>query len=127
MAVRLLVRDVAFESDPDYYRWYFDVAGRLFAKPFYRVLMYVVSPTLVVLGAQRRWSAFREGTTLSAKIDKNQGELELAFPPMLYPELTLRGFGEAFRASIAAARARNPAVELVEATAERGRWTSGWK
>jgi len=127
MAVRLLVRDVAFESDHDYYRWYFDVAGRLFAKPFYRFLMYVVSPTLVVLGAQKRWSAFREGTTLNAKIDKNRGELELAFPPMLYPELTLRGFGEAFRASIAAARARNPAVELVEATAERGRWTIGWK
>lgn len=126
-AVRLLVRDVALGADAEYCRWYFDVASRLFAKPFYRFLMYVVSPTLVVLGATRRWSAFREGTTLTAKIDKNRRELELTFPPMLYPELTLRGFGEAFRASVAAARARNPEVELVEASAERGRWTIGWQ
>ena len=60
MALRLLVRDIAFTSDADYHRWYFDISGRLFAKPFYRFLMYVVSPTLVVLGATKRWAAFRE-------------------------------------------------------------------
>ena len=127
MLVRLLVRDAAFETDADYCRWYFDVAGRIFAKPFYRVLMYVVSPTLVMLGAQKRWAAFREGTTLSAKIERNQGEIELRFPERLYPELTLRGFGEAFRASVVAARARSAYVDLLEASPDRGRWKIGWQ
>jgi hypothetical protein len=127
MAVRLLVRDVVFETDAEYCRWYYDIAGRLFAKPFYRFLMYVVSPTLVMLGASKRWSAFREGSTLSAKVDRNQGEIELAFPEHLYPELTLKGFGEAFRASVVAARARSAYVELIEASPERGRWKIGWQ
>lgn len=127
LLVRLLVRDVVFQTDAEYHRWYFEIAGRIFAKPFYRVLMYVVSPTLVMLGAQKRWAAFREGTSLSAKIDRNQGEIELRFPEKLYPELTLHGFGEAFRASIVAARARNAKVELIEASAERGRWKTSWQ
>jgi len=127
MAVRMLVRDVVFDKDEDYHRWYFDIAGRVFAKPFYRVLMYVVSPTLVMLGASKRWSAFREGTTLTARVDKTRGDIELSFPDGLYPELTLRGFGEAFRASIIAARARKAEVTLVEATETRGRWTAEWQ
>lgn len=127
MALRILVRDVAFQSDAEYFRWYYDIAGRLFAKPFYRFLMYVVSPTLVMLGAQKRWAAFREGSTLSATLDRNQGEIFLKFPPNLYPEVTLRGFGEAFRASVVAARARNARVELVEASAERAIWKIGWQ
>lgn len=126
MVVRLLVRDVVFQTDDEYNRWYFDVAARLFAKPFYRVLMYVVSPTLVMLGAEKRWGTFREGSSLTARIDRNVGNVELRFPAHLYPELILRGFGEAFRASLAAARARNPKVELVEALPERGRWEVGW-
>jgi hypothetical protein len=127
MLVRLIVRDVAFQTDAEYHRWYYDIAGKIFAKPVYRMLMYVVSPTLVMLGAQRRWAAFREGTTLSAKIDRNQGEIELKFPEKLYPELILVGFGEAFRASIVAARARDAKVELIEVAAERARWKAGWR
>lgn len=127
MALRLLVRDIAFETDATYHRWYFDVAGRVFAKPLYRFLMYVVSPTLVMLGATKRWAAFREGSTLTARLERNRGELELAFPRHLYPELTLVGFGEAFRASVLAARGREPKVELVEASADRGRWSLEWR
>lgn len=127
MLVRLIVRDVVFQTDADYHRWYYDIAGKIFAKPVYRMLMYVVSPTLVMLGAQKRWAAFREGTTLSAKIDRNQGEIELKFPEKLYPELILVGFGEAFRASIVAARARNAKIDLIEAAAERARWTVSWQ
>jgi hypothetical protein len=127
MLFRLLVRDVSFQTDADYHRWYYEIAGKIFAKPLYRVLMYVVSPTLVMLGAQKRWAAFREGTTLSAKIDRNVGEIELKFPEKLYTELILVGFGEAFRASVVAARARNAKVELIEVAAERARWKASWQ
>src|SRR6185503_698302 len=126
LLVRLIVRDIVFHTDAEYHRWYYDIAGKIFAKPVYRMLMYVVSPTLVMLGAQKRWAAFREGTTLSAKIDRNQGEIELKFPEKLYPELILVGFGEAFRASVVAARARNAKVELVEVAAECARWKVSW-
>src|SRR5437870_1837601 len=86
MFVRILARDIVFETDDDYNRWYFEIAGRIFAKPLNKVLMYVVSPTLVMLGATKRWAAFREGTTLTSTIDKNRGEIQLKFPENLYPE-----------------------------------------
>ena len=126
VTVRLLVRDVVMKSEAEYDRWSFDIAGEIFARPVYRFLMYVVSPTLVALGATKRWAAFREGTFLTSRVEKKGGEIELRFPPHLYPELALRGFGEAFRASLAAARARNASVKLIETSAERGRWTMAW-
>jgi hypothetical protein len=126
MATRLLVRDIVFTTDRDYHRWFFDISGRLFAKPFYRFLMYVVSPTLVVLGATKRWAAFREGSLMTANVDRNQGKVELAFPVGLYPEVALKGFGETILAALTAARARDPKVELVEVTPTRGQWRIGW-
>jgi hypothetical protein len=126
VAVRLLVRDVVFQTDTEYDRWNYEIAGELFAKPFYRVLMYVVSPTLVMLGATKRWAAFREGSVLTSKVDRDGGTAELRFPPNLYPDLVLRGFGEAFRASLSAARARNPKVVLDDTSAEHARWLINW-
>jgi hypothetical protein len=127
MVLRLLVRDLAFKSDADYHRWYYEISGRLFAKPFYRFLMYVVSPTLVLLGATKRWAAFREGSVMNATVSGNQGQAELRFPDGLYPVVTLGGFGETIRAALVAARARNARVDLVEATPTLGRWKLAWQ
>jgi hypothetical protein len=124
---RILTRDAVFESDEQYYEWTFEIANELFARPFYRVLMYVMSPALVILGASRRWNAFREGTTLTAKNKPNGGEVTLEFPPRLYTPLVLEGFGHAFRASLVAARARNVQVELAEVAVERARWAATWE
>jgi len=126
-ATRILTRDAVFESDAQYNEWTFEIANELFARPFYRALMYVVSPSLVMLGASRRWNAFREGTTLTAKPGANGGDITLSFPPNLYTALVLEGFGHAFRASLAAARARGVRVELVEAGSESARWVVGWE
>jgi hypothetical protein len=123
---RILTREAAFESDDQYNEWTFQIAQELFARPFYRVLMYVVSPSLVMLGASRRWNAFREGTTLVAKVSGNGGDIALSFPPRLYTPLILEGFGHAFRASLVAARARNIRLELVGAEQQSARWSVTW-
>jgi hypothetical protein len=125
-AVRLLTRDAIFEDDAQYYAWTFEISSELFARPVFRALMYVVSPTLVMLGASRRWSAFREGTTLVAKPRGNGGDITLTFPPHLYTPFVLEGFGHAFRASLAAARARDVRIELREALPERASWSVTW-
>jgi hypothetical protein len=125
--LRILTRDTVFASDDEYDEWNFQIAGELFARPFYRVLMYVVSPTLVMLGAQRRWSAFREGTTLAAKPHASGGEVVLTFPPHLYTPLVVAGFGQAFRASLVAARARGVTVALEDVQPDRARWSVTWE
>jgi len=125
-AVRALARDTIFASDAEYNGWSFEAAKEVFARPVYRVLMYVLSPSIVVLGASRRWNAFREGTHLSAKPHAKGGDIELKFPPNLFPAFVVGGFGEAFRASLVAARAHGVRVDLQEVTADRARWSIGW-
>jgi hypothetical protein len=125
--LRLATRDVLIASDAEYLDWTYVVSSKVFAERLYRVLMYVLSPTLVLLGAGRRWNAFREGTTLTATTEKNGGRVELTFPPHLYTELILHGFGEAFRASLVAARARDPRVVLTDHEPGIARWNATWR
>jgi len=126
-ALRILTRDTVFSSDAEYNEWNFKISGELFARPIYRMLMYVISPSLVMLGAQRRWSAFREGTTLSAKSHANGGEVTLTFPAHLYTRLVVTGFGEAFRASLVAARARGIRIDLDDVQPDHARWSVTWE
>jgi hypothetical protein len=127
VVARLLVRDVVCSSDEEYLDWSYRVAGELFKRQIFKVLMYVLSPTLVLLGTEKRWGAFRRGTKLTSRIDKNTAVAELHFPTNLYVPVVLRGFGEAFRASLVAARAVDPRVELIEATPELARWSVRWR
>lgn len=124
--LRILTREIVFESDADYKAWTFEISSEVFRRPAYRVLMYVMSPSLVMLGATRRWNAFREGTKLVANVSGNVGDIRLTFPPQLYPLLVLEGFGEALRASLVAARARNVQLALDDAQPESARWSVSW-
>ena len=124
--LRILTREIVFESDADYKAWTFEISSEVFRRPAYRVLMYVMSPALVMLGATRRWNAFREGTKLVANVSGNVGDIRLTFPAQLYPLLVLEGFGEAFRASLVAARARNVQLALDDAQPEGARWSVSW-
>jgi hypothetical protein len=124
--LRILTREVVFESDAEYNDWTFEISSEVFRRPAYKVLMYVMSPTLVMLGATRRWNAFREGSKLVANVSGNRGDILLTFPPQLYTELVLQGFGQAFRASLVAARARNVRLTLEDAQPESARWSATW-
>jgi len=92
IAVRMVARDALFQSDAEYDAWAFESSQELYTRRVYRVLMYLISPSLVILGATRRWNAFRQGTNLVSKSHANGGDLELAFTPHLYPPLVLGGF-----------------------------------
>jgi hypothetical protein len=127
VVARLLVRDIACTTDQEYLDWSYRVASDLFKRPIFKVLMYVLSPTLVLLGTEKRWGTFRRGTMLKSRVRDNSAITELAFPENLYTPVVLLGFGEAFRASLAAARATDPRVELLEATSELARWSVRWR
>ena len=126
VAVRMMTRDSMFASDAEYDDWTFELSMKLYERRVYRVLMYVISPSLVMMGATRRWNAFRQGTTLVAKSNGRGGDIDLAFPPRLYTRLVLGGLGQAFRAALVAARARGVRVELDEVERDRAHWSVTW-
>ncbi|MEM6289765.1 MAG: hypothetical protein AAGA54_00825 [Myxococcota bacterium] len=82
----------------------------LYKRPVYRALMFVLSPTLALMGAPRRWSAFHRGTTLDVGAwkpvgDRNTATLRLEHPAGLFPPLIHRAYAEAFRAAGVVTRA----------------------
>lgn len=81
----------------------------LFRRPLFRGLMFVLSPTLVLMGAARRWGAFHRGSTLEVQrwereTAGNGVRLRLTHAPGLFLPLHHRGFGEAFRAAVLSTR-----------------------
>jgi hypothetical protein len=116
-AAHLAVRDRVFSDDEPFYEWIFNANALLFDKPFLRNLMRLVSPTLIVLGAARRWAAFHDGSELYADrlvtgSERAETSSHLKYPAGLFSEVFLRGLEQAFMAALLASRAREPRVRL---------------
>ena len=124
-ALLLFYRETCFDSDAGFLRDAYEVNGALYQRPLYRALMLVLSPTLVLMGASKRWPSFRVGTNLRAKPVRRVGEhratqVVLEHPPGLHTPFHLAAFAEAFRAAADAAGARDASV-TVAAESEPGR------
>ena len=107
-ALYLVCREVKFRDDASFLAWSFDAAADLFKTPLYRVLMMVLSPTLVVMGAAKRWSAFHQGSTLTATpAQKADDRLvvhgSLKYPAGLFDPLILELLGKGFEAAVSGA------------------------
>ncbi|MBN1652654.1 MAG: hypothetical protein JXA30_02640 [Deltaproteobacteria bacterium] len=120
-ALLLCVRDSIFQTDEDLLAWSYQGHSRLYLKPHYRVMIYILSPALLISGATNRWSSFHRGTTLTPKPIKReggfyQGSASLTFPPRLYNELILRVQRGAYQAAVDATKAKESRVLLTEMT-----------
>lgn len=117
-AISLNARE-GYRSDEAWIQAVYDRQRRFYATPLYRALMLVMSPTLMTMGAQQRWGAYRKGSELLvAKWHKEGGKNvtfgTLRFPPGLFNLLMLRGFTSTMRAAVDAAGAKDSVVVLLE-------------
>ena len=108
-----------------------ELAKTLYDGPVLKHLVRIMSPTLVVMGTQRRWSAMRRGTQMSSTPVQREGDLhfsevvvESPHPVFTRPfALALNPFLEL---AIASARGRDARSELVEATSTKMRFQGCW-
>jgi hypothetical protein len=110
-----LVRDVSFKNDDEYEAWAFENNSRLFKKPHYRVLMYIMSVTLLINGAAKRWNSLHQGSTVVADPVVKDGAncrscTVLTFPPRVFDEIDMRNIGSGYRAAMTAVKAEQPSV-----------------
>ncbi len=110
-----LVRE-HFDDDVAFDRFNHEAAMSLYRKPLYRALMTVMSPTLIIMGMGKRWTAFRRGTELAVKHwkqgDTHQVEAVLTHPAGLHTEESLGLLRVNLVVALQAARARRAAVRL---------------
>jgi hypothetical protein len=113
----LVVRDRVFDDDAPFYEWIFNANALLFDRPIVRSLMRLVSPTLIVVGAAKRWEAFHDGSELTADRvviagDRAETFSHLKYPSGLFSQVFLHGLEHVFMAALLASRARDPRVKL---------------
>jgi hypothetical protein len=128
----LVVRDVAFQDDATFYQWVFTTSQQTFEKPLVRTLMKLVSPSLTVLGATRRWSSFHLGSeVIPGSVETVDGRaataMDLRYPEGLFPRMFLEGLKHAFLAAIMAARAKDARVELGAVAAGSATFIASWR
>lgn len=131
-AASLVIRDLGFEDDAAFFRWIFTVSQEVFEKPLLRTLMKLVSPSLTVLGASKRWGAFHQGSevfpgSVRAVNGRNETVMELRYPEGLFPRIFLVGLEQAFLAAIMAARGKEPRVELGAVVAGQATFIASWR
>lgn len=116
-ALYLMCRDRAVPNDEAFFAFGYQGTLELFDKALYRVLMRVMSPTLVVMGAQKRWGAFHSGSELTPGKASREGErtyvrATLRYPAKLFPRLMLDYNAHVFRAAVDAAGAKSSAAQV---------------
>lgn len=122
----LVVRDRAFAADGPLHEWMRSANAEVFDKPILRSLMRLVSPSLIVLGASKRWAAFHLGSDLTVErvveADGRAGSVaHLRYPPGLFSALFLETLEGSFVAALAASRAREPQAKILVTDAAHGR------
>ncbi len=131
LSLLMMVRDVAYDDDQAYFDWSRAWIARTFRKPLYRALMLILSPTLVVMGAARRWSTFHQGSTLTvSKVQPRDDRLvlegHLAFPPHLFQPFILEQVCYSLLAALDASRATEPQINLRECNTAEGGFDISW-
>ena len=127
----LMVRDACLTSDAEFLDWTFRANERVFEKPLVRTLMRLLSPTLLVIGAARRWSTLHDGSALSSTPVQQVGARvqtigQLRFPEGLFHPVFLESLTAAFRAALGLARGRDVTVELGRRTPREADYVVSW-
>jgi hypothetical protein len=121
------VADQGGMDDDRLHAWARERNRKLFEGPVYRTLMALVPPGTLFRFSANRWSAFHRGSSLEAgRVDDEGGRATLSFPAGLFDEQVLRFLSVVFRTALEASRARDPEVELLEATPTAGHFRVRW-
>lgn len=132
VALALLYRDVGFSSDRQFLAAFYELNAELFKSPFYRVVMKVLSPTLVAIGSAKRWRAFRSAGELRTEpvrvVDGRKiVDVTLQHIPTIYAPLYLKVFAEAFKAAIDIAGAEDSRAEITKTGPSATHYRVSWK
>lgn len=128
MALTALVRDIIYKDDEKYLQFCYDTSKEAYAGPVMRRLMHLVSPSLVVIGASKRWESFKQGTTFRTKNGKQESTtVVLTYPDHLYVRCMLEGFGKSLHAAIDCTKVSETSVQARIISPTECHYSIAWK
>jgi hypothetical protein len=130
-AFGMLVRDVIYDNDDDLLAWRRRQMVELFRKPTYRIMMFLLSPTLIIMNATKRWATFHTGSTLHPATVKSDGNKRtvhatLEFPAGVFNELFARLVGTTYQAALDCCQAPNARVDIESITPTQVEFVASW-
>lgn len=132
LCILLAMRDKHFTPDEtgldEYEEWVRRRNRQLLGQPLYRALFLVVSPEVLLSGAQRKWGALHRGTQFEIpKRDRGMAELQMTYPPYLLGDIILRGIRGAFCAALDMAGAKSVRMEIHERSPTESMFYARWR
>ena len=130
-AALLMLRDVMLASDEAFTQWTYDDVRRIFSRPAFRVLMALLSPSLVAMGSAKRWSTFHQGSSLgverlSAAAGRSGTKGVLKYPAGFYSGLLITRQTQSFVAAVNLTGAKNARVEVKESGPTETLFVASW-
>jgi hypothetical protein len=123
----LAMREVHFDSDEAFLAHASRVNHAVLDTPTNRVLFWVGAPKAILRGAGLRWNSLHRGTTFETRIrGDSAAEVDIGFPPNLFPRIVLLGNGTGFKAALENAGARKVVVELEAHQATHAHFRVTW-
>jgi hypothetical protein len=131
VALQLLVRDAIFKTDQEFLDWCYKEHTLLFKKPHYKIIIHILSPTLLLIGATKKWAAFHKGSTFTSKPQgKQDGKVKfharLEFPEKLFPPLMHKIQRGAYQAALDAVKAKEPRLEIIDSSDTHASYEITW-
>jgi len=129
--IYLMIRDRFFRDDAAFRAWNQQNIDRLVRNPVFRAIMVLLSPSLVVMGAAKRWGSFHQGTEMKTEpMGQAGGRMQvrgsLTYPEGIYDRRLLELHCSTFLAALVAARATEPDVKLGAVTPGRAEYVASW-
>jgi hypothetical protein len=122
--------DTLFRDQPAaaFERWALLENKQLLSGPLYRVLFAVLSPERILVGMEKRWSAFHRGTTFEpVEAGRFMAIVRFAYPPHLLSPQTLITRSTAIRAAVETAGAKLVSVEAREESPKSTLFEVRWR
>ena len=108
-----LIRDRLCPMQPAFEELMFKINAELFDTKALRAMMHVLSPNLMILGAEMRWSKFYRGVPLKiVKAEKKAVHMRLEFPPKLLNRNYIIGMAATMKAAIAGTGVVHPTCDV---------------
>lgn len=130
-ATTMFYRDTCFPDEAAFLADAYAYNLEALSTPVNRVIFAVVSPSIVLSGAAKRWSSFHLGSKLwlrrTERVDGRQSaDLELSYPAHLFPLTLLGAFAQSFRSAASLAGAKDTTADIIEQQSTRALFRASW-
>lgn len=127
VALCAIARDLLWQTDEAYHQGMFDVATEMYKGPVYKTLFFMLGPSIVALGAARRWETLHQGTQVTVKMQREGSlQLQLRYPERLIDVCGVQSLGASFCAIAAASRGKNPTFTLESMSDQEAQMLLQW-